>query len=160
MKTLISCFALTAVVAVAVSGCGSSDTPANCSTDSVSEVDEGPLMKPGGACIECHTSEGEGPIFKLAGTVMAATNDDTSCNGVSGVTVEITGADNQVITLTTNSAGNFFLENGSVALPYTAKVKAGGKELVMGTAQSVGDCNTCHTAGGSSGAPGRILSPG
>lgn len=157
MKPLIFCFAL---VALSLPGCGSSDTPENCSTDSVSEVDEGPLMKPGGACIECHTAEGEGPRFKLAGTVMAATNDDTSCNGVSGVTVEITGADGQVITLTTNSAGNFFLESGTIAVPYTAKVKAGGKENAMGTAQSEVDCNTCHTASGDNGAPGRILSPG
>lgn len=157
MKLLTSCIAL---VALALPGCGDGDAPENCSTDSVNDVDEGPLMKPGGACIDCHTSEGEGPIFKLAGTVMGATNDDTSCNGVSGVTVEITGADGQLVTLTTNSAGNFFLESGAIALPYTAKVKAGGKELVMGTPQSVGDCNTCHTAGGANGAPGRILSPG
>jgi len=157
MRTSFFCAILT--LSVAAFGC-SSNTPANCSTDSVSEVDEGPTMEPGGTCIACHTSEGEGPRFTIAGTVMGATDDDTACNGVSGVTVEITGADGQVLTLTSNSAGNFFLENGTVTFPYTARVLSGSLERVMSTPQSDGECNSCHTAGGANGAPGRILSPG
>jgi mono/diheme cytochrome c family protein len=46
-------------------------------------------------------------------------------------------------------------------MPYTAKVKAGGKERAMIGAVSTGACNSCHTkTGGSTGAPGRILIPG
>ena len=44
-------------------------------------------------------------------------------------------------------------------LPFRAKVVFAGKERSMGTAQSTGDCNSCHTATGANGAPGRIVLP-
>lgn len=147
----------------AAAGCGQGNaSPAVCSTNSewTQGDQESPLMHPGGTCIECHTSNGEGPKFILAGTVMAATNDDTDCNGVTGATVEIKGADGKVITLTTNAAGNFYSESmAGLSTPYTAKIIQGGKERAMTASQTVGDCNTCHTAAGNNGAPGRILLP-
>lgn len=148
--------ALTAVA------CGNGNAaPAVCSTNSdwTQGDQESPLMHPGGTCIECHSS-GEGPRFTLAGTVMAASNDDTDCNGVSGATVEITGADGTVTKLTTNAAGNFYSESKTaLSTPYTAKIIQGGKTRAMTASQTVGDCNTCHTAAGANGAPGRILLP-
>lgn len=123
--------------------------------------EESPLMHPGGTCITCHAQNGEGPTFVIAGTVMAGSDDDTDCNGVDGVTVEITDANGAVTSLTTNSAGNFYLEakDGTIAMPYTAKVKKGGKERAMTAMQSDGECGSCHTAEGANGAPGRILAP-
>jgi cytochrome c553 len=148
---------------MAAAGCGQSNaSPAVCSTNSewTQGDHESPLMHPGGTCIECHTSGGEGPKFTLAGTVMGATDDDTDCNGVESATVEITGADGKVTTLTTNAAGNFYIESQTaLSTPYTAKIIQGGKERAMTAAQTVGDCNTCHTAEGANGAPGRILLP-
>jgi hypothetical protein len=155
--------ALGAAAALTAVACGNGNAaPAVCSTNSdwTSGEQGSPLMHPGDACIDCHTSGGGGPHFTLAGTVMAATNDDTDCNGVAGATVEITGADGTVTKLTTNTAGNFYME-GQTALstPYTAKIIQGTKTRAMTASQTVGDCNTCHTAAGANGAPGRILLP-
>lgn len=132
--------------------------PETCSTGQASFADEGFDMQPGGACISCHAKEGEGPTFTLAGTVMAEAHDDTQCVGVGGATVEITDADGQILTLQANEVGNFTYA-GPVALPYSAKVLLGGKERVMTAEQVNGDCNSCHTADGANGAPGRVRAP-
>ncbi len=134
--------------------------PAKCTSGASWKGEEGPLMQPGGDCIGCHAS-GEGPKYDIAGTVMGALDDDLNCNGPSGVQVEITDANNQVITLTTNAAGNFFHEaNGStLAFPIKAKVIKDGKENAMSAAQATGACNSCHGNPPTAGAPGRILAP-
>jgi hypothetical protein len=144
-------------------GTSADDPPAVCSTNKTwSNGNHGsPLMHPGGECISCH-SQGEGPQYTIAGTVMAATDDDTNCDGLSGVTVEITDKTGQKLSLTTNAAGNFFSGGHggtSLTFPVTAKVISGGKERAMTTPQNSGDCNTCHGAVGSSGAPGRLIVP-
>ena len=118
-------------------------------------------MHPGGTCLACHTSQGEGPSYTLAGTVFSTLHEKDDCaadTSIAGSTVVITGADKKVTTLTVNSAGNFFTE-GPIAFPYTAKVLRGGKEHAMVAAQSNGDCNSCHSEQGNSGAPGRITAP-
>jgi mono/diheme cytochrome c family protein len=115
-------------------------------------------MHPGGDCIGCHKQNGEGPVFTVAGTVMADPAEDTDCNGVSGVTVEITGADGQVIELVTNGAGNFYTEQ-AVATPYSVKIRKDNAERAMSAAQTETNCASCHTAEGANGAPGRILVP-
>jgi mono/diheme cytochrome c family protein len=134
--------------------------PTVCSTKAVN-AGESPEMEPGGDCIGCHASAGEGPSFLVAGTVMAALHDDTNCGGVAGVTVRLTGADGQKLELTTNSTGNFFVEKGkaTLALPFNAEVEVGGKVQKMLTAQSNTNCMACHTAEGSMLAIGRIVPP-
>jgi hypothetical protein len=122
-----------------------------------------PSMNPGLACIACHaTTGGEAPLFALAGTVYPTAHEPDLCNGVNGATVGaqvvIAGADGQTVTLSPNAAGNFSYQ-GTVALPFQAKVVFMGRERVMTTPQSSGDCNSCHTQSGASGAPGRILLP-
>jgi hypothetical protein len=113
-------------------------------------------MEPGLACISCHSS-GEGPRFTIAGTVYGALKEADTCFGTSAVQVQITDAANQVITLTPNAAGNFS-SSRALTLPYTAKlILPGGGERPMGGAQQSGDCNSCHTAAGAQGAPGRVL---
>lgn len=120
---------------------------------------ESPLMHPGGECIDCHTRRG-GPPFDIAGTVYAGFHQVLDCNGESGATVEITGADGQTFTLTSNSAGNFYLPVGrGLQTPYTARVVVDGVERVMFSPQTNGDCNSCHTQDGANGAPGRIHTP-
>ena len=122
---------------------------------------ESPLMHPGGECINCHTTSNEGPAFHIAGTVYPSVREPDDCNGAPNITVEVTDAQNKTITLTTNAAGNFFYETnqGSFVAPYSAKVIAGGKERVMKQSVPSGDCNSCHTQDGKSGAPGRIYAP-
>jgi mono/diheme cytochrome c family protein len=120
-------------------------------------------MHPGGECINCHAS-GEGPRYAIAGTVYPTAHEPDDCYGSAGaITVEITDANGVVSNLSVNSAGNFYAGGGkrgaTIAMPYKAKVISGGKSRVMVGAQTNGDCNSCHSTGGSSGAPGRIIAP-
>jgi len=95
----------------------------------------------------------------MAGTVMRSVKDKLLCAGVSGITVEITGADGSVFTMMTNASGNFFTGN-QIAKPFTAKIRdAEGNERVMNTPQNETACASCHTLEGLNGAPGRIYAP-
>ncbi|MBI4957162.1 MAG: hypothetical protein HY908_34430 [Myxococcales bacterium] len=149
-------------LALGAAGCEDEDSdyvpPEVCASGDVApDLEESPLMRPGGDCIGCHAAD-EGPSYDLAGTVMVGADDDTNCNGVGGIAVEITDAHGAVLTLATNAAGNFFheLQAGAVALPYTARVLYQGRVRAMASAQTEGSCNTCHS---DTGAPGRILVP-
>lgn len=122
--------------------------------------DEGPGMDPGRACIACHKAEREGPQFTIAGTVYPTGHEPDNCYGSSGgdITVEITGADGATLMLRPNGSGNFY-SSTAVMTPFTAKVIANGRERVMVTPQTNGDCNACHTQAGTMDAPGRIVLP-
>ena len=120
-------------------------------------------MEPGQTCISCHAGTGgEAPTFVIAGTLYPTGHEPDNCNGVNGNTgarVVISGNNGTSITLTPNSAGNFY---SSTALPppYKAKVvSSSGIERVMSSTASSGDCNSCHTQSGANGAPGRITLP-
>lgn len=119
-----------------------------------SESDE---MLPGSDCIGCH-AEDDGPEFAIAGTVMPILDEPDDCFGVEGVTVEITDADGEVTEVTTNRAGNFYVE-GAVARPYQVRLIQGDEVRVMQTPVEDGSCNSCHTAEGEAGATGRALAP-
>jgi hypothetical protein len=120
-------------------------------------------MHPGGTCISCHAMSSEGPKFQVAGTVYPTAREPNDCNGINGTatgtTVVIVDANNQSYTLPVNSVGNFYMQSGTVALPFHAKVVRGGSERAMVAAQMSGDCNSCHTQDGANGAPGRIVAP-
>jgi len=126
----------------------------------------GQQMNPGVACIACHAA-GEGPRFAVAGTLYPTAHEPDLCLGVStasGAEVVIVGADGQQVNLMPNTSGNFSYR-GTIARPYRAKVVYMGRERAMITAQTSGDCNSCHTqngampAGSAMKAPGRILLP-
>jgi len=124
--------------------------------------DDSPRMHPGGPCVSCHAQE-DGPDFTIGGTVYPTAHEPTDCNGVDGeddveVSVVITDAEGQVLTLEVNDVGNFYTER-AIAFPFRAKVVAGGRERHMGAAQMTGNCNGCHTESGANGAPGRIMAP-
>jgi hypothetical protein len=125
----------------------------------------GQSMRPGQPCISCHASQGgEAPIFSIAGTVYPTAHEPDNCQGQSGITVVITDKAGAVLTLTTNSAGNFSSQQ-QLQLPYTAEVQSNGKTRKMATPQTSGDCNGCHTemgtntTAGQPSAPGRIMAP-
>jgi hypothetical protein len=162
------------VGAALAGGCGSGGAGGDgvCSSGErwSSGEDEGsPLMNPGKACVSCHASdpEGEAPSLVIGGTVYPSSHEVDLCNGVDGaapgdeVTVVITDASGASFELPVNAAGNFLRKGaaGSAAMPIRAKVVYQGKERVMSAAQDTGDCNSCHTEAGASGAPGRILLP-
>jgi len=117
-------------------------------------------MNPGMACISCHSS-GEGPRFSIAGTVYPTGHEPDRCNssvGTAGARIVIIGADGKMLTLTPDAVGNFS-SNTVVKTPFQAKVTYQGRERLMVTAQSSGDCNSCHSQNGSMNAPGRITVP-
>jgi hypothetical protein len=117
-------------------------------------------MEPGQACIACH-SKGEGPRFSIGGTVYPTAHEPDNCNGgnlTSMAQVIVTGKDGNSVTMTPNSAGNFY-SNAAIVTPYTVKVTYMGRTRVMIAAQTSGDCNTCHTEMGAMMAPGRIMLP-
>jgi len=120
-------------------------------------------MQPGVACIACHaSSRSEAPTFTIAGTLYPTAHEPDLCNGANGnsdgAQVVITDANGNTVSLTPNSAGNFYY-SGSVAQPFHAKVNYMGRERDMVAAQTSGDCNTCHTQSGAMSAPGRIILP-
>lgn len=121
---------------------------------------ESPLMHPGGACIDCHMREDEGPSYSVAGTLFPTLHEPTDCNGTSAADIVIMDeAGKTVLTLTPNRAGNFFSKS-AVPSPYRAKVvSTSGKVREMKTPQTDGDCNACHSEKGAQKATGRVRTP-
>jgi hypothetical protein len=119
---------------------------------------ESSLMHPGVACIQCHAASREGPRFTIAGTVYPTGHEPNDCNGATSATVEVTDAAGHVTNLPVNAAGNFS-SSAAVPFPIQVAVVAGGKRRPMAGSPTSGDCNTCHTQDGASGAPGRIATP-
>ena len=116
-------------------------------------------MHPGMDCIGCHQEIGEAEEYTLGGTVYETLTEPDDCFGAAEVIVELTGADGEVLRMTTNDAGNFTRERASIALPYTAKLIADGRERNMVTPQTILSCNLCHAEAPINNAPGRILAP-
>lgn len=135
----------------------------------------GPTMAPGLACISCHSGGdfmGQNPggalsrtdeLYQFMGTVFASAHEKDLCSPAlpTAARVEILDLNGAVrATLPVNGGGNFFGDApGGPITPYRARVvtAAGSREMV--SAQTSGDCNTCHTVAGASGAPGRIFLP-
>lgn len=121
-------------------------------------------MNPGQACVACHNISRGAPRFSIAGTVYQTAREPDNCNGGAPagggpVTVEITDSTGAVFMIPTMpSSGNFMLES-AITPPYRARVLYNGGARAMGTMQTNGDCNSCHGATGSMGAPGRIVLP-
>lgn len=150
------------------------DGPPTCQSGSYYVGQEGTDMRPGEACIACHTQNQQGfhppPLFTFAGTVFAEGHAQNHCVASADEQAEleqaqvvITGADNAQLTLPLKTAQGFqngnFSTTKAIKLPYTAKVVYMGKERAMTTPQQTGDCNSCHTVTGANGAPGRITLP-
>lgn len=170
MRRRLAVSFLSLCAAVGAAGCG--DGSANLKPVATSVCasgkrwqggDEGSeFMHPGRDCIKCHTERNEGRKFVLAGTVQPTLTEPDECAGVEGAQVEITDANKKVYTLTTNASGNFFLEPSQAqgfTFPFTARVTYQGRVGEMTTAQSTGQCASCHTPQGLNDAPGRIQAP-
>ena len=131
-----------------------------CTTDTywTQGDEESPLMHPGGDCIQCHADRGEGPGYVFAGTVYDTLDEEDDCNGVQDVEVVVTDAEGSSWSMTTNAAGNFFLASNraSPVFPITASIDDGAVQHAMVTGQNTGNCASCHTGQGESGAAGRI----
>lgn len=121
-------------------------------------------MHPGLACIACHQSRGgEAPTFAIAGTAYPSGHEYDDCFGSAArnARVDVTDRNGVTRSYTVNGAGNFSGQAGGgwPVFPIRAQITFNGKTRAMGGAVSSGDCNTCHTLQGASGAPGRIALP-
>jgi hypothetical protein len=120
----------------------------------------GGAMQPGGACISCHRSSGEAPVFTIAGTVFPTAHEYDECVSTAAGRGQVVITDGSGVdhTISIGASGNFYFQQ-VIGLPYRAKVVVGGQERVMSSSQQSGDCNSCHTLNGTNGAPGRIMLP-
>jgi mono/diheme cytochrome c family protein len=152
------------------------DTPHQCSTGTPAAPNNNgsATMRPGVACISCHTQSGEGEVPKgLGGTVFKTAHEPNDCSGRStssagnALTVQIIDAAGTVVqSLAVNRIGNFYSDTPPPN-PFTAKVIDNVTQLAreMVKPQKSGDCNACHTENGTTtviggqSAPGRIMAP-
>ena len=118
---------------------------------------EGARMLPGADCLACHngtsSEEEEQQRFGAAGTAFV---DLGGSDGLSGALVRITDANNDVVELDTNSAGNFYTTSNFV-FPIDAEIEVDGTVLAMTTSVDVGGCNSCHACNGAAG--GKLTGP-
>ena len=117
-----------------------------------------PVMEPGNDCLACH-AEGQSKLpWTLSGTIYAAP-DARAEQGIAGVEVQATGSDGKVLTLESNSAGNFYTRE-TVAFPVQLRLRRGDqvKEMTR-TLDGVTGCASCHAATPVEGAPGRLYLP-
>lgn len=94
--------------------------------------EEGPLMKPGEDCLECHGGGDEARTWTAAGTW-----------GGQGSHVTITDSNGKSFTLRTNQVGNFYTAE---RLAFPLRVSVDGSE--MPDPVTYGGCNACHGEGG------------
>jgi cytochrome c5 len=117
---------------------------------------QGINMAPGRACGSCHANT-------FSGTVYPTEHEPNDCRGSDGkasaAKIVVTGANGKVANIPVSNGGNFYANMAGMTLPYSVKVVAGATERVMKSKTSNGDCNSCHTQDGTSGAPGRVLMP-
>jgi hypothetical protein len=151
-------FATTAAILLitVLYGCSASEDG-----DSAQGLVTGPTMQPGADCFRCHaepTDYREAPRWTLAGTVFptARSGVDEGVEGARVVVTEPSGA--EVVTLVTNSVGNFYT---AVPLPegYRVAVEYAGESISMPCSPPSGGCAACHSTPPIGHAPGRIHVP-
>jgi len=113
--------------------------------------EQGPLMRPGEDCLECHGGgggEGEGDdarTWSFGGTVF----DQDTNEGVHGVKVQLVDSRGRTITAWSNAAGNFYSAE-SMTPPFTVTLTRGGRSVtgvpdpVTTAHMDYGGCNGCH----------------
>ena len=106
-------------------------------------------MLPGWDCQACHKAGGEAEdvAWTVAGTVFQDDAAAATCNagGASGVKVEILDAmDKVLLTMSTNSAGNFYSAEKIAFGQYRARVSKNGVVETMPDLQTATSCNGCH----------------
>ena len=108
-------------------------------------VPEGPTHRPGQPCVTCHHGSGPGePAFSLAGTLYV---DRDRALPLEGASVELVDALERRRSVTTNCAGNFYIEadDWQPRFPVWVEVRFGAESIAMETPiQRDGACATCH----------------
>lgn len=97
---------------------------------------------PGNACLGCHNGS-LGPTFTVAGTLYA---DPDGAMALPGMNIRIIDATDSRIDLISAANGNFYTDV-PVTLPATVYVAACPDVVPMPIELTLGDCNSCHSAG-------------
>ncbi len=131
-------------------------------------------MHPGVACIHCHTLLQRGPTFALAGTLYTSINEADDCDGFPGTytapqqhgQIEVVDATGTTFIIVANDVGNFYTTYDlRFPLQHVTVRAPSGNTIQMIEPAPHGDCNACHTRGGTNTqpnhppAPGRIILP-
>jgi hypothetical protein len=120
----------------------------------VGEKRGSPEMFPGRDCVGCHI-DNDGPPLVLGGTVYPYVllgeealqlQTGADCYGLEGVRVIVDDGNGQVFDLTTNRAGNFFVEGNpnDFAKPFNVRLEMGDIRPQMTIAPKYGGCAHCH----------------
>lgn len=108
-------------------------------------VPEGPLHRPGQPCLACHDGRGPGESeLSVAGTIYTARTESTPLVGAQVTIQDATGARR---VLTTNAAGNFYIEKNAwaPAFPLFVRIDFADKRKIMQTRIGQnGGCGFCH----------------
>jgi hypothetical protein len=108
-------------------------------------VSVGPLHRPGQPCLACHDgADSDIAAFSVAGTVYV---DDSAAQPAANVRVIVLDADDQRHELTSNCAGNFYVEPERFAprYPLWAALEFGGDRIEMQSPIGRdGSCAGCH----------------
>jgi hypothetical protein len=126
---------------------GTFNDPPTGSSAVTSTGQEGPSMRPGEACIACH-SRGEGPTRGVFGTVYPTAHEPDDCvaSASAGAVVTVIDASGAAQNFTVNSVGNFGSLSGGKSgwpvFPITTSVGFNGRTRAMASAVSSGDCNS------------------
>jgi hypothetical protein len=119
--------------------------------------EEGPKHRAGDPCTWCHTEGGSAePAFDLAGTIYARKD---SAEPLPGVQVRLFDASGRQLTLESNQAGNFFVEDGELSLefPLWVKLEQAGEVTAMQTPIfRERSCAACHLEPRSPKSAGRV----
>ena len=114
-------------------------------------------MRPGQDCLSCHNGD-RAETWTVAGTVVSDPNAPVDA-AIEGAQVIVTDANQTTLTLTTNSAGNFYTAE-PLAFPIAVQIQRGTWRMQMAGSPPSGSCNSCHTIpSNGSGAPGRLFIP-
>jgi hypothetical protein len=173
------------LLVLAIAGCNQNGTgPLGEPLDQLAGFAGTPVMQPGQDCTICHRAgkPASDRQWTISGTVFSSPtacakyliDAGTGCQGgVEGVQVLVTEANGQTLTLTTNSAGNFYTDE-PIDQFTSLMIQKGDRRMVMnlpvagglGASGTVG-CNYCHSVQnpgtptlGAGGAPGSIYIPG
>ena len=119
---------------------------------------EGPYHRAGDPCTWCHAEGGQAEShFDLAGTVYARAD---SAEPLAGVTVRLFDRGGRQLTLESNQAGNFFVDDGQLALefPLWVRLEYQGETTSMQTPIfREPSCAACHLEPRSAESAGQVF---
>lgn len=124
----------------------------------VGGVGPGPLHRPGQPCLLCHDGDlGDPPEFSVAGTVFLR---PTGTDPVNRAKIQLRGANGSTYELTSNAAGNFYVEPDRYSPDYPLEVQVTYRDEVTVMHTQIGregSCAGCHSDPPGADSPGHVF---